>query len=302
MQDKDSEFGYQMNEEKGNVMETIIAGIVSFNPDLKRLEDNIRSIQNQVEQVLLVENGSKNQDEVLSFVRENFPQVLLLTNSQNQGIAVALNQLLAKCREMGGKWLLTLDQDSVSPDNLISTYQKYLQMEQVAMLCPRIIDRNSGMAVEHKDDGANVPFVEVDRCITSATLMNTQAADEIGNFDEKMFIDYVDFEYCIRLRKSGYKIIKVNETELLHELGNTVTRRFLGKKIQVLNHSPFRKYYYIRNIIYTYRKHKDVLPRFYYVKPIVGIYIKTMLFERDKMEKLKKMQQGFRDGKKMALS
>ena len=283
-------------------METIIAGIVSFNPDFKRLEDNIRSIENQVAHVLLVENGSENQDEVISFLKEKFPQICPILNHENKGIAIALNQLLEKCREMGGKWLVTLDQDSVSPDNLISSYRKYLEMEKVAMICPRIIDRNSGMTVEHKDDDSNASYVEVDRCITSATLMNTQIAKEIGDFDDQMFIDYVDFEYCIRLRKNGYKIIKVNETQLLHELGNTVTRNFLGKKIQVLNHSPFRKYYYIRNIIYTYRKHKDVLSRFYWVKPIVGIYIKTLFFEKDKKEKLKKMQQGFRDGKNMALS
>ena len=152
------------------------------------------------------------------------------------------------------------------------------------------------------DDDGNAAFVEVDRCITSATLMNTEVANEIGNFDEKMFIDYVDFEYCIRLRKNGYKMIKVNETELLHELGNTVTKSFLGRTIQVLNHSPLRKYYYVRNIVYTYRKHRDVLPKFYCVKPIVGMYIKTMFFEENKKEKLKKMNQGFRDGKSMVLS
>lgn len=283
-------------------METIIAGIVSFNPDLKRLEDNVKSIEHQVEYVLLVENGSKNQEEILSFLKEKFPKLWVIINTNNQGIAIALNQLLEKSRNLGGKWLLTLDQDSISPDNLISAYKNYLDMEKVAMICPRIIDRNSKMTVEHKDDGKNVPFVEVDRCITSATLMNTDAANEIGNFDDKMFIDYVDFEYCIRLRKEGYKILKVNETELLHELGNTVIKSLFGKKIQVLNHSPFRKYYYIRNIVYTYRKHKDVLPRFYCVKPIVVMYIKTLFFENNKKEKLKKMYQGFLDGKKMALS
>ena len=283
-------------------METIIAGIVSFNPDFKRLEDNIRSIENQVDQVLLVENGSKNQGEVLDFLKEKFPKLCLIVNSQNEGIAMALNQLLCKCRENGGKWLITLDQDSVSPNNLVSVYQKYLSEKNVAMICPRIVDRNSGMAVEHTGAINNLPFEEVERCITSATLMDTQVADIIGDFDDKMFIDYVDFEYCIRVRKNGYKIIKVNETELLHELGNTVTRRLFGRTIQVLNHSPFRKYYYIRNIIYTYRKHKDVLPRFYCVKPIVGIYVKTLFFEKDKIEKLKKMRQGFRDGRTMSMS
>lgn len=289
------------NHGKESVMEKVMAGIVSFNPDMKRLEENIKAIEKQVHQIILVDNGSKEQELLFQTIKQKFPNVLLLQNKENLGIAKALNQLLEECHKNNGRWLLTLDQDSVAPDNLMAVYSKYTDMEDVAMICPRIVDRNSNMTVEHGDDKEK-EYVFVDRCITSASLMDVEKAMETGSFDESMFIDYVDFEYCIRVRKNGYRILKANGAELLHELGNTVTKSLPGKKIQVLNHSPFRKYYYVRNIIYTYRKHRDVLPGTYCVKPIAGIVIKTILFEKEKGKKLKQMWKGYKDGKKAIIS
>ena len=49
---------------------SIIAGIVTFNPDIDRLVRNVNSIKNQVDQVVLVDNGSNEMEMILSWNQE----------------------------------------------------------------------------------------------------------------------------------------------------------------------------------------------------------------------------------------
>ena len=47
---------------------------------------------------------------------------------------------------------------------------------------------------------------------------------------DDFFIDCVDFEYCMNMRKHGYSLIRNNEIILHHELGNYVKKRIFGKE------------------------------------------------------------------------
>ena len=47
----------------------ICAGIVSYNPDLKRLKENIDAIFPQVDEVIVFDNGSINQNELIKMFK-----------------------------------------------------------------------------------------------------------------------------------------------------------------------------------------------------------------------------------------
>ena len=99
----------------------ISAGIILFNPDMNRLKENINAVIVQCTHIYLVDNGSSNIDEVIELLkRYNQPQVSIIRNTVNQGIARALNQLTAAAQSDGFEWILTLDQDSIAPDNIIN--------------------------------------------------------------------------------------------------------------------------------------------------------------------------------------
>ena len=103
------------------------AGIVLYNPDINRLEENLKSILPQVDSVILVDNGSKNTVEIdeftLQYVRSD---VRLVRNAKNEGIAKALNQILDYAIQNEAEWFLTLDQDTVSYPGLIECYLKHI--------------------------------------------------------------------------------------------------------------------------------------------------------------------------------
>ena len=268
----------------------ISAGIVLFNPDINRLKENISAVIVQCTHIYLVDNGSNNIDEVKGLLNQyNQSKISILCNLENQGIAKALNQLTTAAQKGGFDWILTLDQDSVAPSNIVEEFEKYTKNLNAGMLCPVICDRNKGVVIEAKDR-----YKEIDECITSGSLLNITAWREIGGFDESMFIDGVDFDICYRLRKNGYKILCIQSVVLLHELGRIEYHRFLFWKVLVKNHSAFRKFYIARNTVYLARKeHTNIIKA---ILQNVKLFLIAVCYEDDKWKKSKKILQGTIDG------
>ena len=98
----------------------LVAGIVTYNPDINRLAENLESIASQVDRIIVVDNGSTEWDSIAATV-EHY-SALSVRNATNLGIASALNQMATKALELGSKWLLTLDQDSVCSEGLVADY------------------------------------------------------------------------------------------------------------------------------------------------------------------------------------
>lgn len=269
-------------------IDCILAGIVTYNPDISQLKENINFIINQVTALIVVDNGSKNIEEIARLISNDENRAKIIRNNKNLGIARALNIMMSYARENGFEWVLSLDQDSCSPLNLISEYKKYIRLERIAIICPNYADRN----VERKLNTVGISYIN--KCITSGALVKVRAWNECGYYDEKMFIDGVDFEFCDRLTRHGYKIIRINNIVLMHEIGNSCIRHFLFWNVLVKNHSAFRKYYIARNTIYAAKKQYRLL-----LKPIlqnIKLLLIAIVYEKDKRSKIKAILKGTYDG------
>ena len=119
----------------------ISAGIVLYEPELKRLLENVTAIIRQVDTVIIVDNASSHIKEVKE-VLSRFSNILFLAIAQNEGIAVALNQILDISMQIGMDWTLTLDQDSVVCENFIDVSRNYFDLANVAIITPTILDRH----------------------------------------------------------------------------------------------------------------------------------------------------------------
>jgi len=225
----------------------VLAGIVLYHPDLNRLRENLASVRGQVDGIAVWNNGGMNPSDLDDGV------VFLSQEDENIGIASALNALCAYAFKNGYDWILTLDQDSVVPAGLVSTYRLYAGDAVTGMLCPCILDRNYGTMAY--DRGSESEVEEVDACITSGSMLRLSAWKESGGFWDALFIDMVDFDMCWSLREKGYKIIRVNSLSLYHEIGHSRKVVFLGKENVVFNHPPVRCYYNARNTLAVGRKH-----------------------------------------------
>lgn len=276
----------------------IVAGIVLYNPDFSILKKNIESIHSQVSKLILIDNNSVNFHLIKKEVSEKYNDIIFLRNDKNEGIAKALNQIMNYADSIHAEWVITLDQDSICPHDIIHKYSKYMNLPQVGILSPIIVDGN----YPYIENISSNDYDIIEKCITSASLNKIDVWKKVGGFDEKMFIDFVDFEYSYRVRKKGYEILRVNNTKLLHHLGNLEIREFFFKKIYIGHHNAIRKYYYVRNAIYCYRKHSELYSLKLLIKDVLGLIIKILMFEEEKNKKIKYIFNGIFDSTKMDVS
>ncbi|WP_427870351.1 glycosyltransferase family 2 protein [Leucobacter luti] len=289
----------------------IAAGIVTFDPDLARLHDNVAAIVPQVDRVLVFDNSSENQDGVRSIVR-SFANVTLICGTENFGIGYALNRLAEAAQREGAEWFVTLDQDSVCPPGMVDTLRATASDATVAMVTPYICDRNK--STPSAEELALLPETEIFTqparrgAITSGALVRLSAWANVHGCDEIFFIDYVDYDLNQRLMDKGYVLIRNNRTQLLHEVGAArptwlrVPRKDMSGTWQIerfyaFGHSPFRCYYKARNRVLFTRKHWRKLgishEGIYQLPQQIAL---TILFEPDKLAKLKAFARGVRDG------
>lgn len=280
-------------------MKKVVAGIVLFNPQINRLKENIEAIVSQVEKVILFDNGSSNFKTVGSIVSKNHKLVLIHSN-HNIGIAAALNNIFKYAEQkFNPDFVLTIDQDSVCSKNLIHEYLKFYD-PKIGIYSPEIRDIN---VVKHTNNKSkNVPKIsEVKECITSASLTNYKAWKSVNGFDETMFIDNVDFDFCKRIRKKGYKIIRVNTVFIRHELGHIKEHNTVFGKVLVKNHNSFRKYYIARNTIYMARKDSSFIVKFIAYLRIIKQLLLVLGFEQSKASKIRSLLKGTLDGQKIEI-
>jgi len=285
----------------------IAAGITVYEPDIERLWENVSSVLRQVKKVYIVDNASSDIGEFKLKVRSD-ERIVLIENEKNEGVAKALNQMCDAAISDNFEWMLLLDQDSLPEEELINKFSRYLEFENVAIITPRYVDDNEPQVISSE----SLPDYEfLHRCDTSASLIRLDIYREAGGFDEAMFIDYVDFDYCTTVEKYGYLILKDNQAILRHRLGlaQEITffipfgRLFGIKKLQkpmfTYNHSPLRTYYFVRTAKYYRYKHRDVVDKRLERKAVFRWMILKLMFEKQRFKKLKAALQGNRDAKKM---
>lgn len=289
-------------------MEQYAAGIVLYNPDVKRLKENLDAVCGQVEWIYCYNNGLQNAGEINTLL-DAYKNIRIIGIGTNVGIATALNELVNEAKKDNIEWILTLDQDSVVCDGMVESLAFLKNEKDVAIICPVIED------VRRKNE---IPVVvqntinDVEFCITSGSFMNVQKTLEIGGFDEWLFIGLVDNEICYRIKLNGYRIIRNNAVILNHELGNLTPSRFenvylkIGdwlhsETIKKLSYkrevSPMRLYYATRNMFYLKKRYKNYMNEKIWNKKIIKNSVSSIIRGGIRLDIIKALLAGMRDGK-----
>ncbi|MDI5920993.1 glycosyltransferase family 2 protein [Halomonas sp. LR5S13] len=259
---------------------SICAIVIWYNPE-PRFVKNISSYYNLVDFVVVVDNSSHDNSHLIS----HFCRLKYVSLKENMGIAAALNTGCNIAMLKGFKIALTLDQDSAFDENELSTMisqgVSLVKQNAVAIVAPsHRLPKTSGVSF-------------CDYVITSGNLFMLDLWREVGGFNEDLFIDQVDHEFCYRLRRLGFFIIKLNNVYMQHVIGLPISRSFLGKELVSTNHSAQRRYYIIRNRLYLRRNFPE-FPRPYFYMMLRDIFF-IIFFEKAKYKKLKAVFLGFLD-------
>jgi len=292
----------------------ICAIIVTHHPD-GAFPDRLAAIASQVARVYIVDNGSNPERlATLSALVANTDHVLI-ANRSNLGVARALNQGATAARAAGFEWAITLDQDSLVTDGMVErlwqTWYSNSSDAPVAIVTPVIQDRlkpnKSAYWIRpskrfplmfERVDASRVDSHGVTMAITSGALTNLDAWAKLDGFWAELFIDFVDFEYCLRARRAGYRILVSQDARLIHRLGARRAVSFLGFRLTALFHSPKRVYYIWRNRLAVIKRHGLSTPHWLlyeiFFAPIWTVRI--LVLEDQRWPKFMAMVRGTLDG------
>lgn len=274
-------------------MKKIAVVIVLYNPDLDVL-DNINTYVNKVEKLFVIDNSDNINGSLVEKIQLLKKTVYVSSNS-NIGIAAALNLAASMAIEDGFDLLLTMDQDSLISDNFISEMlEEFERDDKIGVLSPYIVH------IKNPQKSIISGIENVTTAITSGSIIRLTAHKEIDGFLEKFFIDYVDHEYCLRMRSFGFKILRLNSVYIYHELGDVKSRKFFFIKVFPTNHPPQRWYYRTRNRFYVYKIFKNQFPDYIKIdkREFFKELLKICLYEKNKIQKFKMIMYGYLDFKR----
>lgn len=269
------------------------AVFVTFNPD-SQFSQRVKTLAGQVASVVVIDNNSV--PERFEFVKQTkAPNIEVIRNKKNEGIAKALNQGAAWARKQKFSWLLMMDQDSLASDDMVKEMQRSHQEALKESLQPSLIGVNfvytingkAAFALEHKKKS----FFKTVGVQTSGSLLSLNMYKNTGPFREDFFIDYVDTEYCLRLKNKGQYAIIACKALMRHGLGTK------GASTLTANYSPLRRYYRMRNELVTMREYLFKNPWWVGKHALYMIYEYSLVLttEDKKREKIQAIAAGIRD-------
>lgn len=262
-------------------------------------QDDFQNILNYVHDVditIIMDNSPQSCDNALSslFSIDN-DRVRYHHYPNNLGLCKALNIGIRELADSGCEWTLVMNLDSSFKTNILDVYKGYLQTHDgsnIAILGP-VYDYDRKKAAPY--DGTK----SVKRIMMSGNLIHIEIFEHLGGYEEQLFVDGLDWEYCLHAKKCGYEIIECGQAVLNHKPAITRQLCLFGKPILKYGIASPQRYYYMgRASIWLFRKYHEPYDFLEWCYRIVKI---LLLFPQKKAY-LKSYSQGTKEGLEMSVS
>lgn len=190
-------------------------------------------------QLIIVDNGSSD-DSLELRSDETLPRAHWVTNAENRGFGVAVNQGIALAQ---GTFIALLNNDAeVTPGWLAALVDVLHAHPRAGMAASKIVafddhgiidkvghliypdGQNRGRGSGEKDEGQFDTIEEVAWPDGCAALYRREMIDEVGGFDEDFFAYADDAELGLRAQLAGWTCPYVPQAVVYHHLGSTLGR------------------------------------------------------------------------------
>ena len=206
-------------------------------------------------EIILVDNGSS--DESARFVKESFPSVTVVELPENRGFT---GGNFAGLKIANGKFIALVNNDvRAEPDWLEKLLQPMLDDPDVGICASKLIIDGT-QAIDSAGDGLNTAGVGFNRGLKmdrkhfsiselifgacgAAALYRRSMLQEIGFFDDDLFLYDEDIDLSFRAQLAGWKCRYVPGA-LAHHKGNATSVRL----------SELHVYYHTRNLEFVWIK------------------------------------------------
>jgi len=256
----------------------ICAVITSYFPD-ELLCKLVEQLTAQVGRIIIIDNTACAQHGSILNLLETKKKILILRNSENFGLGNALNRGIREAQRKGYTWVTTFDQDSEISPNLISLYQSFI---------------SSYPDMDKKFD----QWEELPAVITSGCLFSTATFDQVNGFRENFLLDWVDIEFCLKIRQAGKHNYIYTSPYITHRLGMQTKHHIFFIEVKATHHSPLRCFLIGRNFMILIREY-FLKETFLILKLMIVVSYKPisiLFFEKNKSIKLTAFIKGIYQG------
>lgn len=278
---------------------------------LPRQIDALLRQTHPLQEIIVVDNAST--DDTGAMLAKRYPQVTVLRMSENLGAAGAWAAGLSYAAlKKHHDWVWTFDDDSVPAPEALEALLNGIETlgntdTAIGMVAPIPVHRETGTCylpflwrdgfVKPSAEQARQPLWFADMVIASGCMVGRDVVEKIGLPRADFFMDFFDFEYCLRVRSYGYKIAIISRVKLDHEIGNARMIRWLGSPGLWTNQPPYREYYFSRNLAYlAWRLYPNRSTKRSAARYLASRGVRVLLFGTKKLPCLMRMIQGFHDG------
>ena len=279
---------------KAEIVDDTIAIFTAYEPS-ENLKTSVLETLKQCTSVVVADNtplGKRNAIDVLGQI----DHVTIIGDGSNIGLATALNNAVAQA--VKAKYFFLLDQDSCPQPGLIYSLHSILQSKpEAGAIGPAPWDEKNNRFIDprtsNRDDLAELPVI-----ITSAMMIRKSAFETTSGFRDDFFVDCVDQDFCLQLRKSGWKVLQDKRILLPHSLGDMKWHGFGPFILRATHHPTWRLYWAARNGVMLSKEYFGFDKRWAITNlAILGYWIFTVaLFEKPRIAKLQALFRGINDG------
>jgi len=217
---------------------------------INRCLENIKNFN-----IIIIDNAGNKK--LKKKIQEKYNILNYIINPKNVGYSKAVNQGINLCIS---EYVFVFQADCImnieNINILINTHKKY---DNCFLVSPTYYDFNSklsynGGTLPERNLGNETIQVEGDICVdsivTAAYLFKKKDMVDIGFFDEKFFIYFLDSDFCRKVKNHKKSIIQVFESKATHSHGSLKVKNFFKKIF-------FRHYHYTFDELYYYFKIKE---------------------------------------------
>ena len=268
-----------------------IVGIVAlYNPK----NDEVNNIEKYIDELdycfLMDDSGKDNSSIFQSLLQRCGEKVKYIYNETNLGLCASVNRAFKEAESIGADWVLVMNPDGTFGYGAVNIYREYIHnndTDNVAIICPTYnLDRRPKVA---RNCVREVKYADMSGC-----LYNMKILSRLGYYDQNTYFYGLDTEYCMRVIRSGYKIIECSAALLNHNPAETRHFRFFGKIVFSYGFdNPTRFYYQFRTSKYIHEKYGLSMNDFFMVYKV----LKVLLFFENKIEYFKMISKGRNDAK-----
>ncbi|WP_165786869.1 glycosyltransferase family 2 protein [Aliarcobacter cryaerophilus] len=220
------------------------------------------NFENLTYDVIVVDNAST--DGSPDFIKENYPQIILLENETNIGGSGGFDRGIRYATQKEYNYVALLDNDILLEKNTILNLYQYIKTNsKVGVVGSKICTMDNKDILQelggfidfedrfsfynplkyHKDDNSLPETVVCDYVPACCMITTKEVLKKVGSFNTNHFIYWDDMDWCTRVRKTGYEIHAINSSRVFHKMG-------------LSNHTnTFSTYYLERNRIMFFLKY-----------------------------------------------